>query len=43
VILPRAVYSGAPGLDRFHIYNQYVVRVTDRTGLHENEEKERTA
>ena len=33
VILPRGVYKGAPGLDRFHIYNQYVVRVTDRTGL----------
>jgi dTDP-4-amino-4,6-dideoxygalactose transaminase len=34
VSLPQAVFRGRPGLEKgYHIYNQYVLRVTDRAGL----------
>lgn len=35
VLLPKAVYSDR-GLNNYHIYNQYVIRVEDRDGLKEN-------
>lgn len=33
VLLPGAVYENTPGLQNYHIYNQYIIRVKNRDGL----------
>ncbi len=35
VLLPKAVYENVPGLNNYHIYNQYIIRVRKRNELKE--------